>query len=69
MNINRLIKKNSCVLAALAFSVTANAAVTDISTDPLNTYSAASTTDVKPNILWVLDDSGSMGWDFMPDWA
>ena len=52
---------------ALAFNVLA--ALTDISTDPLNTYSAPSSTDVKPNVLFVLDDSGSMNWDFMPDWA
>ena len=24
---------------------------------------------IKPNMLYVLDDSGSMGWDFMPDWT
>ncbi|MEO8135181.1 MAG: PilC/PilY family type IV pilus protein [Betaproteobacteria bacterium] len=36
---------------------------------PLETYSAPSSTDVKPNVLFVLDDSGSMDWDFMPDWA
>ncbi len=45
------------------------AQLTDISTVPLPTYSAPSSTDVKPNIFYVLDDSGSMAWDFMPDWA
>jgi type IV pilus assembly protein PilY1 len=53
----------------MAIAVTAHAASTDISTDPLNTYSAATSTDVKPNVFFVLDDSGSMDWDFMPDWA
>lgn len=48
------------LLAALA----ANAAVTDISNAPLFTSSA---TAVKPNLMFVLDDSGSMGWDFLPD--
>ncbi|MFA7269079.1 MAG: PilC/PilY family type IV pilus protein [Sterolibacterium sp.] len=54
-------------LLALAFSATAHAATTDISSVPLNTYSAPSSTDVKPNILFILDNSGSMSWDYMPD--
>lgn len=45
------------------------AGATDISTVPLSTYSASTSTDVKPNIMFVLDDSGSMDWDYMPDWA
>ncbi|MDB5872862.1 MAG: pilus assembly protein PilY [Ramlibacter sp.] len=40
------------------------AAVTDIGNEPLFT---SSTTTVKPNILFILDDSGSMAWDFLPD--
>ena len=62
-------KALSITLLASTFALNALAVVTDISTDPLNTYSAPSSTDVKPNVLFVLDDSGSMGWDFMPDWA
>ena len=27
------------------------------------------TTTVLPNVMFTLDDSGSMGWDFMPDWV
>lgn len=69
MTANRSINKNSTILIALAFAACAHAATTDISTEPLNTYSAPSSTDVKPNVLFVLDDSGSMDWDFMPDWA
>jgi type IV pilus assembly protein PilY1 len=42
---------------------------TDLSPVPLPTYTVGSSVDVKPNILMVLDDSGSMDWDFMPDWA
>ncbi len=41
-------------------------ATTDLATAPLQTSTA---TQVKPNIFFVLDDSGSMTWDFMPDWA
>jgi len=67
MNIDRSLKRIGGLLLALTFA--ANAQGTDISTEPLNTYSAPSSTDVKPNVLFVLDDSGSMDWDFMPDWA
>jgi type IV pilus assembly protein PilY1 len=59
----------SSLLITLALSASAYAGQTDISTVPLNTYSAPSSTDVKPNVFFVLDDSGSMDWDFMPDWA
>ncbi|MDI1260062.1 PilC/PilY family type IV pilus protein [Aquabacterium sp.] len=40
------------------------AATTSIANEPLATMS---TTSTKPNILFVLDNSGSMGWDYMPD--
>jgi type IV pilus assembly protein PilY1 len=39
---------------------------TDIAPAPVFTTTTA-TTEVKPNVLFVLDDSGSMDWDFMPD--
>ncbi len=40
------------------------AALTDISNVPLASTVSA---QVKPNIMFVLDDSGSMGWTHMPD--
>ncbi|CAH0347816.1 pilus assembly protein [Aquabacterium sp. CECT 9606] len=40
------------------------AATTSIANEPLATLSSSNT---KPNILFVLDNSGSMGWDYMPD--
>lgn len=40
------------------------AAVTDIAIEPLPTLVSTKT---KPNILFILDNSGSMGWDYMPD--
>jgi type IV pilus assembly protein PilY1 len=67
MTTHGLLRNASYALLALAFSATTHAALTDISTVPLNTYSAPSSTDVKPNIMFVLDDSGSMAWDYMPD--
>lgn len=42
------------------------AATTDISNAPLVTSPNAS---VLPNIMYILDDSGSMGWDYLPDWV
>ncbi len=49
---------------ALGLGHAAVAAVTDVAQVPLVTSSA---TVVKPNVMFILDDSGSMGWDFMPD--
>lgn len=42
------------------------AATTDLATTPLVTSTA---TVVRPNVLFTLDDSGSMGWDYLPDYA
>src|SRR5687767_14897440 len=36
-----------------------------ISTDPLGT----GTTSIKPNVMFILDDSSSMGRDYMPDYV
>jgi type IV pilus assembly protein PilY1 len=44
--------------------IPASAAVTDIAIEPLPTLVSTKT---KPNILFILDNSGSMGWDYMPD--
>ena len=51
-------------VTALVASFMAHAALTDIADNPL---ASASSTQVKPNILFTLDDSGSMNWEFMPD--
>lgn len=42
------------------------AALWDLATSPIETSAGSS---VKPNIMFILDDSGSMSWDFMPDWV
>lgn len=44
----------------------APAALWDLATAPLETSGAA---NVKPNIFFILDNSGSMDWDYMPDWV
>ena len=38
----------------------------DFATVPL---SNSPTIKIQPNLLFVLDDSGSMGWNYLPDWA
>lgn len=53
-------------LALLALPWTARADSTDIAQVPLFT---SSTGEVKPNLLFILDDSGSMNSDFLPDEA
>jgi len=47
-------------------SVSVQASPTDIASGPLITPSAS---PVKPNLMFLLDDSGSMRWDYLPDWA
>lgn len=48
---------------ALLHAPLAHGGLTDIASEPLIT----SQTAAKPNILFILDDSGSMSWEFMPD--
>lgn len=52
------------LFAAALISLNVHAALTDISNAPLATSSGSS---VKPNLMYVLDNSGSMAWDYMPD--
>ncbi len=58
--------KLACVLALGSSAGLGLAGNTDLATAPLETSTSSL---VKPNILFVLDDSGSMSWDFMPDWV
>jgi type IV pilus assembly protein PilY1 len=53
----------------LALPLAALPQSTDLSNVPLPTFTVGSTVDIKPNILMVLDDSGSMMWNWLPDWA
>ncbi|MFG5777060.1 pilus assembly protein [Comamonas sp. J-3] len=52
--------------ATLLIAQHALATDTDLATAPLQT---STTTQVKPNIFFIIDDSGSMNWDYLPDWA
>ncbi len=51
---------------AILFGLTlnANSAITDLANAPLIT---SPTSSVLPNVFLMLDDSGSMAWDYMPD--
>ncbi len=53
----------SMILPRAAMAVPATGPV-DLATSPLAT---STTSAAKPNLLFVLDDSGSMNWDHMPD--
>lgn len=55
-----------CVVAALLIAHQVKVMATDLTTSPLQTSTSRL---VKPNIFYVLDDSGSMKWDFLPDWV
>ncbi len=57
----------SLYVALLAALVSLPAGGTDIAPVPL--ASLGSTGSVKPNIMVVLDNSGSMDWDFVGDWV
>lgn len=58
-------KLSTCALAlaACAYMPGAGAGLADLANVPLGT----STTNVKPNIMFILDDSGSMASEYMPD--
>lgn len=65
-NTLHLLQAALCIVPLLAAMYTATAAPTDLATAPLET---SSPTLVKPNLFFVLDDSGSMTWDYLPDTA
>lgn len=69
-NQNKFLQRISLLLVGLAlFAVSvgsARAAVTDLGTAPLV---SATTGDVLPNLMYILDNSGSMSWDYMPDYV
>ncbi len=65
---NRSTARNRLILLALASSLAlplpALAASVALATAPLAT---STTTTVQPNVFLMMDDSGSMGWEYMPD--
>lgn len=66
MNAQRLSRPLLPLLAGAAMVTVSQAAPTDIAQVPLTTSAPNA---VLPNLMFVLDDSGSMDWDFLPDWV
>lgn len=64
--INRFFTNAGKFIILAAVMANAHGAITDIAQGPLVT-SSSSTQPVRPNVFLMMDDSGSMGWDFMPD--
>lgn len=64
MNIR--LKTTVRAIALLLAALNAQGAATDLATAPLVT---SSTSSVMPNLMFILDDSGSMDWSYLPDWA
>jgi type IV pilus assembly protein PilY1 len=64
---NRKFLKNAGGALLVFFaSASAHAGVTDLASAPLVTSSSSA---VGPNLMMLLDDSGSMDWNYLPDWA
>lgn len=69
---NRILNRKRAIAGLIATlhvatSTVGYASQTDLSNAPL--ANVEGTAAVKPNIMFVLDDSGSMAWDFTPDWV
>lgn len=66
MSHTRLPHRSRWLIALLVVGVGAYGAPVQLADSPL---SGASAVAISPNIMFVLDDSGSMDWDYLPDWA
>lgn len=64
----QVLKTTTSLLLTFTFllPVMVKAAPLDLATIPL---ANSPTVAIQPNLLFIMDDSGSMGWDYMPDWA
>lgn len=67
-NVTQLLKNIvGFMLALIVFMPTVSkAAPLDLATIPL---ANSPTIAIQPNLLFIMDDSGSMSWSYMPDWA
>lgn len=54
------------LLSTMLFSQIVEAATVTLATAPL---ANSTTTAVRPNIMYMLDNSGSMGWEYLPDYV
>jgi type IV pilus assembly protein PilY1 len=56
------------MIASLVVTGGPSAAPTDLAQQPFLTETEGVVT-VRPNMYFILDDSGSMSWDYLPDWT
>lgn len=61
----RLARLGSGIAALLAWPLLVLGATADLSDTPLGTMTDGTT--VRSNLMFILDDSGSMAWDYLPD--
>ncbi len=66
MNFDSIHRQFILVLSLCMPAASTIAGPTDIASGPLITPTAS---PVKPNLMFTLDDSGSMRWDYLPDWV
>lgn len=59
-----MLSRKIAVIGALIWASTLSAATVDLADKPL---ASGTSGEVKPNVMLVLDDSGSMGWTHLPD--
>jgi type IV pilus assembly protein PilY1 len=69
-NANQMLRKfqfaSWLIILSLGMCSQSKATTTDLASAPL---ASATSTVVRPNILFTLDDSGSMAWNYLPDYA
>ncbi len=66
MNTSQVLRQIcGAIIVCCTVATSAQAGLTDISTDPMVT--GGTSVIAKPNVMFMLDDSGSMDWDYMPD--
>ena len=53
------------VIVSMTMTQASQVAALTLTTQPL---AAVTTATVRPNLMFVLDDSGSMAWDYSPDY-
>lgn len=63
--LQKIVWSSAIAISLLLMSVLANSATLDLSNVPL--ISSATTVEVRPNVLFILDNSGSMDRGYMPD--
>lgn len=65
-NFAALAQRLGAGLVAALFAASAFPAATDLANEP---FALSTKINAAPNIMFVLDDSGSMAGDYLPDWA